>query len=196
MDGDALDQTGEEFAVGCNELIGRPAAPQSEPPGRNIVLSAGFGVRTETGRHGPASATAMAEAVRKAKGETTRLDPALWYVAVDQQKMREAPNPLYGALPQNFSNSTVANRLGPAKPRGLTWKGAGGCEITSSVTVMSSPSFDSFVDPQQGQFFGAAMTTRSCGKCSGNGSRDGSLRPTNEPSASGWRRPPLPARPR
>ena len=36
--------------------------------------------------------------------------------------------------------------------------------ITSSVSVMSSPSFDSFADPQQGQLSGAAMTTRSRGR--------------------------------
>ena len=92
----------------------------------------------------------------------------------------------------------MASRLGPAKPRGVTWKGAGGCVIvsqsrhenfsrtvwitfhwrgiTSSVSVMSSPSFDSFVEPQQGQLSGAAMTTRSRGRCSGNGLRDGRLR--------------------
>src|SRR6476659_1022403 len=61
-------------------------------------------------------------------------------------------------------------RLGPAKPRGVAWNGAGGCSIvsqarqenfsrtvcttfqrrgtTSSVSVTSSPSFDSFVEPQ------------------------------------------------
>src|SRR6266436_710748 len=41
---------------------------------------------------------------------------------------------------------------------------------------MSSPSFDSFADPQQGQLSGAAMTTRSRGKWSGNGLREGRLR--------------------
>jgi hypothetical protein len=66
----------------------------------------------------------------------------------------------------------MASRFGPAKPRGVTWKGAGGCVtvsqlrhenfshtvwitfhcrgMTSSVSVMSSPSLDSFVDPQAG----------------------------------------------
>ena len=48
--------------------------------------------------------------------------------------------------------------------------------MTSSVSVMSSPSFDSLAEPQQGQFVGAAMTTRSRGRCSGNGFRDGRLR--------------------
>src|SRR3954470_14651282 len=77
----------------------------------------------------------------------------------------------------------MAKRCGPAKPRGVTWKGAGGCVIvsqarqekrsrtvwttfhwrgiTSNVSVMSSPSFDNLADPQQGQRSGAAMTTRS-----------------------------------
>ena len=36
--------------------------------------------------------------------------------------------------------------------------------ITSSVSVMSSPSFDSFVEPQQGQLSGAGITTRSRGR--------------------------------
>src|SRR5437899_11803522 len=92
----------------------------------------------------------------------------------------------------------MAKRLGPAKPRDVTWKGAGGWVIasqfrhenfsrtfwitfhcrgmTSSVSVMSSPSFDSFEEPQQGQLPGSATTTRSRGRCSGNGLRDGRLR--------------------
>src|SRR5437763_9671421 len=92
----------------------------------------------------------------------------------------------------------MARRLGPAKPRGVTWNGAGGWVIlsqsrhenfsrtvwitfhcrgmTSSVSVISSPSFESFDDPQQGQFSGAAITTRSRGKRSGNDLRDGRLR--------------------
>src|SRR6266702_6597266 len=92
----------------------------------------------------------------------------------------------------------MASRLGPAKPRGVTWKGAGGCAIvsqlrhenfsrtvwitfhcrgiTSSVAVTSSPSFDIFVDPQQRQLSGAAITIRSRGKWAGNGLREGRLR--------------------
>jgi hypothetical protein len=99
----------------------------------------------------------------------------------------------------------VASRFGPAKPRGVTWKGAGGCVIvsqsrqlkrsrtvsitfqrrgiTSSVSVTSSPSLDSLVDPQQGQACGAAMTTRSRGRCAGNGRREGRLR-SNAATAS------------
>ena len=42
--------------------------------------------------------------------------------------------------------------------------------------MTSSPSFDSFVEPQQGQLCGAAITTRSRGRCSGNGFRAGRLR--------------------
>ncbi|AUX79002.1 hypothetical protein NXT3_PB00347 (plasmid) [Sinorhizobium fredii] len=37
------------------------------------------------------------------------------------------------------------------------------------------PSFASLADPQHGQFAGAAMTTRSRGRCSGKGLRDGKL---------------------
>ena len=70
----------------------------------------------------------------------------------------------------------MARRLGPAKPLGVTWKGAGAwlifsqsrqvnfsrtcwitfhCRgITSSVSVMSSPSFASRVPPQQAQEVG------------------------------------------
>ena len=80
----------------------------------------------------------------------------------------------------------------------MTWNGAGGCAIashcrqekrsrtvwitfhrrgtTSSVSVTSSPSFESFVEPQHGQLCGAAITTRSRGRCSGNGFRTGRLR--------------------
>ena len=47
---------------------------------------------------------------------------------------------------------------------------------TSSVSVTSSPSFDSFAEPQQGQLAGAGITTRSRGRCSGNGLRAGRLR--------------------
>jgi len=90
------------------------------------------------------------------------------------------------------------SRFGPAKPRGVTWNGAGGWVIvshwrhenfsrtvwmtfhrrgiTSSVSVTFSPSFDSLVEPQQGQLSGAAITTRSRGRCSGNGLRDGRRR--------------------
>ena len=86
-------------------------------------------------------------------------------------------------------------RLGPAQPRGMAWKGAGGwlilsqsrqvnfsrtvwitfhCRgITSSVSVTSSPIFTIRDDPQQLQLVGASTTTRSRGRCSGNGLRTG-----------------------
>src|SRR6266404_9442492 len=76
-----------------------------------------------------------------------------------------------------FSTNIIANRLGPAKPRAIAWNGAGGWLIvsqerqlnfsrtcfvtnhcrgtTSSVSVTSSPIFDSFVPPQQGHAVGA-----------------------------------------
>src|ERR687893_1972467 len=98
----------------------------------------------------------------------------------------------------------MAKRFGPAKPRGVTWKGAGGCVmvsharhekrsrtvwttfhwrgITSSVSVISSPSFDSLADPQHGQHSGARMTTRSRGRWAGKGLREGDRRWTG-PSA-------------
>ena len=71
------------------------------------------------------------------------------------------------------------------------WKGAGGCVIrsqsrqvnfsrtvwitfhwrgmTSSVSVTSSPSFAIRPEPQQTHVGGASITTRSRGRCSGNG---------------------------
>src|SRR5262249_22624957 len=75
-----------------------------------------------------------------------------------------------------FSTRIIASKLGPANPRAITWNGAGGCEIvsqerqlnfsrtcsvtnhcrgiTSSVSVMSSPTFESLVPPQQGHDVG------------------------------------------
>ena len=76
--------------------------------------------------------------------------------------------------------------IGAGEAAGVTWKGAGGWVIrlalpaqellaycldhpplprpTSSVPVMSSPSFDILDDPQQGKLSGAGITTRSRGK--------------------------------
>ena len=51
------------------------------------------------------------------------------------------------------------------------WRG-----ITSSVSVMSSPSLRSRVPPQHGQVVGPGSTTRSRGRCSGKGWRAGRLR--------------------
>ena len=92
----------------------------------------------------------------------------------------------------------MASRLGPAQPLAVTWKGAGGWVmvsqsrqlkrsrtvaitfhwrgITSSVSVTSSPSLDSRPPPQHGQEVAAVSTTRSRGRCSGKGWREGRLR--------------------
>ncbi len=43
----------------------------------------------------------------------------------------------------------------------------------SSVSVTSSPIFDSLSEPQQAQAVGAGTTTRSRGRCAGNGLRAG-----------------------
>ena len=51
------------------------------------------------------------------------------------------------------------------------WRG-----ITSSVSVTSSPSLARRVPPQQAQDVGAGSTTRSRGRCSGKGRRDGRRR--------------------
>src|SRR5215212_9902037 len=92
----------------------------------------------------------------------------------------------------------MASRLGPAKPRDSTWKGAGGCDIfshsrqvnfsrtccttfhcrgmTSSVSVTSSPSLCNLVEPQHEQAVGPGTITRSRGRSAENGLRDGLLR--------------------
>src|SRR3954469_19484302 len=88
----------------------------------------------------------------------------------------------------------MASRFGPARPRAMGWKGAGGwltvsqarhenrsrtvwitfhlIGSTSSVSVMSSPSLDS-LPPQQGQAVGDGRTTRSRGRWAGRGARTG-----------------------
>jgi hypothetical protein len=48
--------------------------------------------------------------------------------------------------------------------------------MTSSVSVMSSPSWDSGAPLQQAQAVGPGMITRSRGRWAGNGLRDGRLR--------------------
>ena len=90
--------------------------------------------------------------------------------------------------------------MGPAQPRGVGCNGAGVWlifsqsrqvnfsrtvwiifhwrGIASSVSVMSSPIFDSFAEPQQAQDVGPGTTTRSRGSCAGNGLR-ASLRRVN-----------------
>ena len=92
-----------------------------------------------------------------------------------------------------FSKTIVASRLGPAQPRGVGWNGAGGWLIfsqsrhvnfsrtvwitfhwrgmTSSVSVTSSPILESFCEPQHAQASGGVTTTRSRGRCAGNGLR-------------------------
>ena len=80
--------------------------------------------------------------------------------------------------------------LAPNKPRGVTWNGAGGWlivsqarhakrsrtvwitfywRITSSVSVVSSPSFDGRTEPQPEQQVGPGITTRVRGRCAGSG---------------------------
>src|SRR5437764_12721021 len=76
-----------------------------------------------------------------------------------------------------FATSIIANRLAPAKPRAITWKGAGGWVIfsqlrqenfsrtclvtnhclgmTSNDDVTSSPILESLLEPQHGHDCGA-----------------------------------------
>src|ERR1019366_436955 len=92
----------------------------------------------------------------------------------------------------------MASKLGPIRPRGVTWKGAGAWSMVSQVrqenfsrtvwmtfhwrgtasmvSVTSSPSFERFVPPQQEQEVGPGMTTRSRDTWAGNGLREGFLR--------------------
>lgn len=105
---------------------------------------------------------------------------------------------LSGICMPNLSNKIVASNCGPMKPRGVAWNGAGGWlifsqsrqvnfsrtvsislkrrGISSSVSVTSSPSFDSRDPPQQAQVAGDSMTTRSRSMSSGHGLRTGRLR--------------------
>ena len=98
-------------------------------------------------------------------------------------------------LASYLSKATIAIRLGPAHPRGMTWNGAGGWLIfsqqrqvnfsrtvwitfhwrgmTSSVSVISSPIFTMRSEPQQAQLVGASITTRSRGRWSGKDLRTG-----------------------
>ena len=99
-------------------------------------------------------------------------------------ELLEEQRAIEGAI--GSSPMASASRLGPAQPRGVGWKGAGGWLIfsqsrqvnfsrtvwitfhcrgmTSSVSVMSSPIFTMRPDPQQVQEAGASTTTRSRGK--------------------------------
>lgn len=66
------------------------------------------------------------------------------------------------------------------------WRG-----ITSSVSVTSSPSFDSLAEPQQGQLSGAAITTCSRGRCSGKVCATVACARTSGPSAPQLARQPV-----
>jgi len=94
----------------------------------------------------------------------------------------------------NLASKMVASSSGPARPRAMGWNGAGGCVpasharqanrsrtvcttfqcrgTTSRVSVTSSPSLDR-LPWQHGQEVGPGMTTRSRGRCAGNGPRTG-----------------------
>ena len=98
----------------------------------------------------------------------------------------------------NFSNSRVARRFGPAQLRGVVWNGAGSWLIVSqsrhetllrtvwmifhrvvmrsAISVMLSLGLHSRVKPQHGHTVGVGITTRSRGRCAGNGLRAGVLR--------------------
>jgi hypothetical protein len=93
---------------------------------------------------------------------------------------------------------SILDKVTPAQPRGMAWKGAGGWLIfsydrqvnfsrtvwitfhwrgtTSSVSVISSPIFTMRSDPQQLHWLGASTTIRSRGRWSGKGLRRVKLR--------------------
>ena len=95
----------------------------------------------------------------------------------------------------NLSQTIIASRPGPARPRAMAWCGAGGCVMvsqarqlnfsrtvcttfhclgtTSSVSVTSSPSLTRLPPPQQGQASGEGSTTRTRGRSAGSGARLG-----------------------
>ena len=70
-------------------------------------------------------------------------------------------------------NQQVFRLFGFAGTRWITFHCRG---ITSSVSVMSSPSFARRALPQAWQAQGAGSTTRSRGRCAGKGWRAGRLR--------------------
>jgi hypothetical protein len=117
---------------------------------------------------------------------------------------------LSGWCSLNLAHRIIASRLAPARARAIGWNGAGGCVIrsqerqvnfsrtvwitfqrrgtTSSVSVMSSPSFAS-LPPQQGHAVGLGTTTRSRGRWAGSGARTGERRGkrrTSVPLGSTW----------
>src|ERR1700709_2883263 len=92
----------------------------------------------------------------------------------------------------------MANRLGPAHPRGITWNGAGAWLIfsqsrqvnfsrtvsttfhwrgtDSSVRVTSSPSLRKRLPPQHSHAVGGSITTRWRGRWAGDVLRSARLR--------------------
>src|SRR5215213_7670973 len=134
---------------------------------------------------------------------TAKVTWPTWSASVDNGRsipshLKRALWRLSGICMPNLSNTIVASNCGPMKPRGVAWNGAGGWlifsqsrqvnfsrtvsislkrrGISSSVLVTSSPIFASRDPPQQAQFVGASMTTRSRSMSSGHGLRTGRLR--------------------
>ena len=100
-----------------------------------------------------------------------------------------------GRCRPNLAIITSARRFGPARPRGIGWKGAGFCAmvsqsrqekrsrtcwittqragIRSRVSVTSSPRGRRRAPPQQAQVVGLGWRMRSRGRCSGKSLRAG-----------------------
>jgi hypothetical protein len=127
-----------------------------------------------------------------------RREPPIGFEAVDGafdlEQQVDAPD----GFERDGPRSRRAFGFGPCVWRSRGWKGAGAwpifsqsrqvnfsrtcwitfhCRgITSSVSVMSSPRFVSRVPPQQAQALVPGTITRSRGRCSGSGLREGRLR--------------------
>ena len=116
------------------------------------------------------------------KGFSTAAQVPTWSARVDRlistpSRAKRSHCRFSGWCWPNFSNSTIASRLGPAQARGMVWNGAGGWVIVSqarqenvsrtvwitfhwrgmlsSVSVIVSPSLQSLVRPAAGAAAGS-----------------------------------------
>jgi hypothetical protein len=156
------------------------------------LASTGTGVSSPCSR--PVASTCAA--IRSCSGFSTAAAVPTWSARVDKlsgtpSRAKRSACRFSGWCWPNFSNRTVASRLGPTQPRRVAWNGAGGWlivsqarqenrsrtvwitfhwrGITSSVSVIVSPSLHNLSEPQHGQLAGAGTTTRSRGRWSGKG---------------------------
>jgi len=149
------------------------------------------------------SAARTCASIRRYSGMVANTPAPTWSASVETlssmpSRLKRSLCRFKGRCWPNLSNRIVARSVGPMKPRGVAWNGAGGCAIVwqarhenfsrtvsisfhrrgiiSKVSVTSSPSFDKLADPQHGQPVGAARTIRSRSIFSGKGLRTGRRR--------------------